>query len=177
MLTFGNETKPKSQQNLTTNNNSNSNVNSISISKPNSHQNSNSVNKKPADLERLQLKYRKLEKENKRLKSIIEEMMSLSKNLQSSFEQTENFYNTINKYLKEKKDEDSVRENTNNNDNTSNQENKFKNKNSNSNSNENVNFTNNLKIDNFCYDIISSKFKNENENQNLVPSNVTNKNK
>jgi hypothetical protein len=164
MITFGNEVKNANDQNS----------------------NKNSINKKPNDIEKLQLKYRKLEKENKRLKNIIEEMITISKNLQNSFEKTENFYLIINKSLKEAKNEDLNKDNY-----SFIEEKTFK--------SSLENFTSNLIIDNFSYDIISSSSKflnefipnvgqvnktghsqsqvninsqNQNINQNQMPSNV-----
>ena len=156
MITFGNEIK-------------NNNVNQIS--------NANSLTKKPNDIEKFQIKYRKLEKENKRLKNIIEEMITLSKNLENSFEKTENFYIRINNSLKEVKNEELNKENY-----SYIEEKTLK-------SSLEI-FPSNLIIDNFCLDIISSsKFTNEyipnisqvninghshnhNQTQSQIPSNV-----
>jgi len=57
---------------------------------------SNNLNPKKLDEhELLKKKYRKLESENRALKSIIEEMMGLSENLKISFKNTESMYITI----------------------------------------------------------------------------------
>ena len=118
-------------------------------------------NKKGEESEILQIKCKRLEKENKRLKSVIEEMMFLSKNLQSSFEKTENLYFSIN---------NSLRKSLTNNDNSeanlcTNEEKSTKIK------YLNFNFIENLRIENFCYEINSSISSNE-YNQNQIPSNV-----
>ena len=154
MITFGNEIKPKSHPKP------NSQQNSNTVTRPNNHQtsdqntkhNSNSVTKKPTDLEKLQYKYRKLDKENKKLKSNLEEMMSLSKNLQNSLEKTEGLYATIHNSLKEGKNEELNKENC------SLMEGKI----TFSKNIEEKNLTNNLIIDNFCFDLISYQ----------IPSNV-----
>ena len=123
-------------------------------------------NKKGEESEILQIKCKRLEKENKRLKSVIEEMMFLSKNIQSSFEKTENLYFTINDSLKKTlKNDDTIE------DNISTHEEKYAKI-----KYLNFNFIENLRIENFCYDIISSKSLNE-YNQNHIPSNVRINNK
>ena len=123
----------------------------------------NSFDKKTEKSEKLQVKCKRLEKENKRLKSVIEEMMLLSKNLQNSLEKTENLYFSINKSLKNVKNDDKSE------DDISIIEDKYS-------KIKYLKFIQNLSIDNFYYDIISSKSSNE-FNQNQIPSNVIINNK
>ena len=158
MITFGNEVKPRQTQTHTQN--PNSPQNSSQITRPNNHQNSfsitkqnsNSVTKKPTDLEKLQYKYRKLDKENKKLKSNLDEMMFLSKNLQSSLTKTEGLYATIHNSMKEGKNEDLSK------DNISQMEwDREKVTKNNKVEDTNVTYFNNLSMDNFCIDLISKQ--------------------
>lgn len=63
------------------------------------HSNNHS-NKIADEAEMWKKRYKKLEKENRVLKAVIEEMMEISENLRTSFKQTENMYNNINDKLK-----------------------------------------------------------------------------
>jgi len=72
----------------------------ITFGNENLHQSINNNNiitsKKIDEFEILKKKYKKLEKENKALKTVIEELMGLTDNLKLSFKNTENMYLTIN---------------------------------------------------------------------------------